>query len=702
MANRKKNNNFDYRNIIFIIVFLLFLILLLFIYLKNSKERFETNTVDVDGLPLPNGPQILEDCKQNYAVINKNQNPSYTVNCNDSAWVKNPKLLCGICDGINGNEISTFSMTDPVTRNPINFYGCSNSTTKNNVSISTGVKWNLPPPSPNSKQPTKLNSYLSDKLTCQFYSQNAVSDLCLMVACSNSCTIYINGKTITQTMDQQYKYYYVQNVKNNANIVIITKTSSSNIFGGVSVSYIWNKQLYILDNNNYTNCANIMSYNVTNQNTDPNLAWSNMWYTDKGMKQLPLWMQNWIRSKDGSTNQIQQMRVSFNVGATNPAYTPSLNNDLVLFLGVQGTADISLETNIPVITNILSNNQHFTTSGSTTKSYVIENISEEYNLKINGSDMNGGGMYFMYLWSGFIYMLDGGTIPMTNFYDTTKSTPLNFNMVNRIEYTKTNLDNYTLDPYVKNRNSQDNSNNPFFVNRWLKANNNNNNTCSISITLQSLSEDMIEYDYQNQNQNKKIDSFMIGNIFMNNNIDKYKTNSSDYNTAKSYCETKCKNKNECNSFSLLYNKTSDNDCILSNVAIATKEDTSTLEKYIKYIFSIFNIDKTYNTPREKKPDTFFMYDNYDTFPKTSFVDLNNVIPNVNVNTTNINECKSVCGIFSDCKGFTTNIAPLATERAFDNETQKFVPGYSCKFLNALPDDLYEDRYKNDLMNSYIL
>jgi hypothetical protein len=189
MTNRKKNNNFDYRNIIFIIVFLLFLILLLFIYLKNSKERFETNTVDVDGLPLPNGPQILEDCKQNYAVINKNQNPSSTVNCNDSAWVKNPKLLCGICDGINGNEISTFSMNDRVTNSPINFYGCSNPNTSNNVSIS-GVTW-VPP---STVQTTKLNSYLTDKLTCQFYSQNVVSDLCLMVACSNSCTIYINGK----------------------------------------------------------------------------------------------------------------------------------------------------------------------------------------------------------------------------------------------------------------------------------------------------------------------------------------------------------------------------------------------------------------------------------------------------------------------------------------------------------------------------
>jgi hypothetical protein len=720
---RTKKSNYNFKNIILILLFVVFIFLLLFIYVRNTKsENFVSSNLSGDGLPFPGGSAILSDCNSGYSRMANN------VDCNKSAWVTNSKLLCGICDGTNANEVSNFTMIDPNTNKPVTLYGCANKNALNAAAIPS-VQWNRP--TDPSIKVRKLNSYLTDRLTCNFYSKNKSSDLCLMVGCSDSCKITINGVNLTQTIPT-YGYYYIPNVLSDANIVITSTTSRSNVFGGIGLSYIWNKQLYILDQNGFENCTNIINYTVDN-----NIGFSKIWYNQKGLVQLPLWMQNWIQSTTGSISQNQKMTLSFKVGDINPNSNGLINNDLVLLLGVNSSADV-----------LLNNIIQTTVNGPTTKSIVIPDVVDGDVLKINGK--GGKGMHFMYLWSGFIYMLDGGINSMFNFNSLSTTTPLDFNIINPIEYTKTNLGDFTYpaSSYIDN---------PFFVRNWLKANNNN---FSMSVTLQSgtqsyglVQEEVKQVQLLSTIQNKKIlpleksssaasgqvvalsapsasgqaaapsasgkslyskqkknyYKFPINPLISSSVpvVKQYSSNKNDYASVSIDCESECNNTENCNFYALSYGSTSKN-CKLLTIPQANNNDISSPDKFGNYFMSPFDMSpdnyKKYYPFDKNGPPYPIIYGtnkNYKQNNNINYIKSNNkIIPEITNQAfaPNPNYCKIACSMIESCKGFTTNKTGLESQMSTDFQNGQRIPGYSCNLLSSISDGGIVD----NKMDTYII
>lgn len=685
---KRKDSKYNCKNIILIIIFIIVIFLLLFIYLRRSNnENFFSN----NGAGVPGGSAILNDCNMNYASIGNN------VNCNKSAWITNSKLLCGICDGTNENGISTFTMTNPKTKVPVTFYGCSNQNTTNNAD-SPPVTW-IPP---SNAQVRKMNSYFSDKLTCNFFSENKISDLCLMVGCSDSCDILLNGKRVNQQMST-YGYYYLPNVASLTSVVITSKTSISNNFGGLSVSYIWNKQLYILDNNGFENCANIINYQVTNQNNQT--PWSKMWFQKKEMTQLPLWMQNWIQSQEGGNTaaSIQQMRLSFNIADTNPNKNGLLNNDLVLLLGVNNSADVLL--NNTIINTITS---------PTTQFLSIPNVSDGDVLKINGKG-NNGGIYFMYIWSGFIYMLDGGINAMNNFNDISTTTPLDFNIINQITYMKTNLNefSYRCDNYISN---------PFFVNKWLAANDNN---FGVSVTLKSGTENygvktkdgsFLSIIKQDSDSPKVAPNSVPKRSYTNNGsallsknipvIQQYTSKKSDYNSISVDCESECDKVTDCNSYTLSPSSTN-NKCNLYKIPLANSNDTSSTKNFMAYAMNTFETNednyKSY-TVNNPVPNMYTAQKNYKQKNNVNYIAQNKdniILPDITESLQkDQNGCKTACSMISNCKGYTVSNSKItpAPVNYGNGETYQPSSGYSCRLLSSISGNGISD----NKMDTYIL
>lgn len=366
----KKNNNNIYI-ILFIIIFIIFLICSIY-YLKkkNIESFFNAKTY------------ILDNCNSN------------SFDCNSNTWVSNPAYLCGICGDSGLNPLLKVQNSDGI------FYGCLPNA-KNNY----GLKWKA------NSNATKVNSFLSSLITCNGFNKGVTSNLYMYVCCDDLCTINVNGTIINQNEGWTVMGGYLfENIKYGDSVTI----NGTNLGGpaGLAVSYFWNKQLFIMENNGYSTCANIIDYIATG-----NSGWSSIYVGD--IPQLLPWMNNWI-------NYTTTMTLSFNVGySKNKAL---LNGDLTLFYGFDDYG------------SVLVNNKTVSSTTSTTTDQEsiytevqVPNVKQRSRIQLNGTNAGGpGGLGLFYIWCGAFYCL--------------QSTISGFNScVNVIQCTTTNTNTYSYD-----------------------------------------------------------------------------------------------------------------------------------------------------------------------------------------------------------------------------------------------------------------
>lgn len=289
------------------LVIAILIIIILFIfnyYLNHNIESFKANTVYSKNY-------ILDNCEHSWAKINNSTRSA----CNNEAWVSKPRYLCGIC----GNDNIPLISLPPAkgSKDPI-LYGC-NTGQKNSL----GLNWN------NSSSTTLSNcdGFLSDLLTCNKMNKQSTADMYLFIQSTSTPNINVKGLTgqsinVSFLGESYYYCYYYQNVTYNT-LFNITVSGMSQGFG---ISYMWNKQLFILDNNGYKNCANIIKYDLNAKH-----LWGNTknGYPDSGM--LP-WMKNWLIMDMNIENPNSNLTIQFNIGHTKEVGT--MNNDLVAWVGV--------------------------------------------------------------------------------------------------------------------------------------------------------------------------------------------------------------------------------------------------------------------------------------------------------------------------------------------------------------------------------
>ena len=252
-----------------------------------------------------------------------------------------------------------------------------------------------------------------------FYNEK-LSNMYLFICCDNYASIQIIGKYINKTFTQSgynsIGSYFLENISLNDKIKIDISNNQGN--GGVCISYIWNKQLYILDENGYDNNANKINYTTTGNNGWTNKIASSIENT------LP-WMKNWI-------SMSSSMSLSFNIG--NTKNSKPLSNDMILFLGIDDKGTVKLNG-----TQVYNKDQPW----NEIINYTIPNVNNNDNLTIDCTNLGGpGGISLTYLWQGYVYAfpssLEGfnSTINIINFTTTNITTFVYCQYITSIGYPK--------------------------------------------------------------------------------------------------------------------------------------------------------------------------------------------------------------------------------------------------------------------------
>jgi len=403
---------------IYLIIVILIIIILFIInyYLNYNIESFRGNSVY-------SKKYILDNCDYKWSKINNVSNKL----CNSEAWVTDPRYLCGICGNDN---IPLISVPPPVNSSNPTFFGCNNGQPND-----LGINWN----NSTNQQLNTCDSFLSDIFTCNKMNKGSTADMYLFIQ-SNSTPNIINSGNYSGTpvnisfAGQSYYYcYYYQNVAYNT---LFTINST-----GFCLSYMWNRQLFILDNNGYQKYANIIKYNLNTQHLWGN---SSNGYPSQGM--LP-WMTNWMIIDINMNNPASSITIDFNIGHTKDV--GRINNDLVAWVGATNFGEFfingqSIYGNSNYIsTNYDSNFYPYSISnGEPTQlaslwpdsviEFHIPNMSNGNTFSVNtiSSDYLPTSLSVTYIWHGIVYSFPS-SLPGFN------------NVVQLLTPTSTNLINYS-------------------------------------------------------------------------------------------------------------------------------------------------------------------------------------------------------------------------------------------------------------------
>ena len=356
--------------ILFFIIFVLILIWFFLLYniRNNNIESFTSS----DNIYAKN--KILNNCNLTWGKKNKNQGL-----CNSSSWVSDPNLLCGICGLDHNNPLYFLKDNDGST-----LYGC-NENNPNPYQLS----WNS-----KGIQTTKVNEVVSNILTCNSYNSNTISDMMLFICFDDYCSISINGKVITnQSGWNTQGIYNYKNIKYGDNVKIVGTNVCAP--GGLALSYIWNKQLFILDNNGFEKSANIIDYIATGATGWDRNTWAS------GMSTIPLWMKNFMTCQycNSCSGCKTQLTLEFKIGHTKQS---QLNNDINMFLGIDDYGIVNKNG-----VQVYNKNQ----SWNNIVNIVIPNVNENDIIDIKCYNGAGpGGIGVLYLWYGFIFSFPQNSI----------------------------------------------------------------------------------------------------------------------------------------------------------------------------------------------------------------------------------------------------------------------------------------------------
>ena len=368
----KRNNNI-YIYLILIIIIILLIISLFYFKKKNIESFFNAKSY------------ILDKCD------------SSLFDCNNNTWISDPAYLCGLCGNSNENPLRVLKKNNEV------FFGCSPYTTNQ-----YGLKWQK------ESNSTTTNSFLSGLTTCNGFNKGVSSTFYMYICCDDYCSVTVNGSV--NNYNAGWNILQAGSFLNIAYGDEIT-INGTNVCapGGVAFCYFWNKQLFIMENNGYSTCANIIDFVATGAT-----GWSSEWIND--VAQLLPWMKNWITMEycPSCSGCETTMSISFKVGYTkNKAL---LNGDLALFWGADDYA------------SILVNGKTVASNTAWTANFqevTVPKVKERSKIQLNGTNGGGpGGIGLFYIWCGLFYCLP--------------STVDNFNSaINVIQYTSTNTEQFT-------------------------------------------------------------------------------------------------------------------------------------------------------------------------------------------------------------------------------------------------------------------
>jgi hypothetical protein len=348
----------------YILIFLVCMILLMFCVNTLKKNYFE-NFVNSSNYGKK---YIIDDCVNTGFGRYGNTDQQKQDICKTQAFVTNPKFLCGICGDENNPLYATGNGKDRM-------YACSSY-----ASNSYGLSWLWS----NYWYP-KVNNFLADIQTCNTVNKGSTSNMYLYVCCDDECTIQINGKNLSQTGWNKIGIYLIENVKYN-DLLTINATNLGGP-GGMCISYIWNNQLFILENNGFENSANIIDFQTTNT-----IGWSNIWANSNAMPTLLPWMKNWINMKAGNSSYA-----TFTCNIGNTKNIGRLTNDLTVFLGIDDSGIVNLNGK-----KVYNKSQ----SWNEMINFNVPNVNHGDLLEINCTNGGGpGGMGVCYLWCGQIFTL---------------------------------------------------------------------------------------------------------------------------------------------------------------------------------------------------------------------------------------------------------------------------------------------------------
>jgi hypothetical protein len=382
--------NFKSILIILICIFLFYIINLAI----NKKESFTSFSPD----------KILENCKDNFGKDYK----KLALDCNKSAFVSEPGYLCGICGDDSNYPVTMIKNSKD---SDLNYYGCG-------TKIYNGLSWNF------NKETITLNKLLAEKITCNNKNKESISNMYLYVCADDSCTkIIIDGNSklvipVNVGSWTKLNSYFIENIKYGTEIEITVENTGGP--GGFCISYIWNKQLYILDNNGFQNTANIINYTCTG-----NKGWDSLWYNTNQITNLFPWMHNWIKIAYSSNDKSPTYgSIKFKIGDTQK--NGFMTNDITVFLGIDDNGSVLLNGN-PIYNK---SKQEWNKSIF----FNIPNVKDNAKLEFKCINTRGpGGIGVAYLRSGYLF-----TLP---------SSEAGFNSVaNIMKYTTTNCDGLTYDP----------------------------------------------------------------------------------------------------------------------------------------------------------------------------------------------------------------------------------------------------------------
>jgi len=266
-----------------------------------------------------------------------------------------------------------------------------------------------------------FNSYLKNKENHEMFEINKSSlnftNMYLFICCDNYAKITIKGKYNNKIIEQSgfntLGNYFLENININDKITIEVSNTVKKC--SLSISYIWNKQLYILNENGYENNAYIIDYKV-NGETD----WNNK--ISSSIEQILPWMKNWI-------SMNKSMTLSFNVG--NKQNINNLSNDMIVFLGIDEQGTVKLNNQI-----VYTKNQPI----NEIETFKIVNVNNGDNLEIDcikSSSGGIGGLSLTYLWLGYVYAFPSNMEGFNSIINIINFSSKNTTTFNYCEYFKT-------------------------------------------------------------------------------------------------------------------------------------------------------------------------------------------------------------------------------------------------------------------------
>jgi hypothetical protein len=440
-----------YLAIVILIIIILFIINY---YLNHNIESFRGNSVY-------SKKYILDNCGYNWSKMNGVPNQL----CNSDAWVTDPRYLCSICGDAN---IPLISVPPPANSTNPTFFGCNNGQPND-----LGINWN----NSTSQQLTPCDPFISDIFTCNKMNKASTADMYLFIQ-SNSTPNIINSGNYSGTpvnvgfAGQSYYYcYYYQNVSYNT---LFTINST-----GFCLSYMWNKQLFILDNNGYQAYANIIKYNL---NTQHIWGTASNGYPAQGM--LP-WMTNWMIIDVNMNNPASSITIDFNIGHTKDV--GQINNDLVAWVGATNFGEVLVNgVSFYGTTNYIysDGNPEPLWQDSVIELYV-PNMSNGDTFAVNtvSGDYLPTCLSVTYIWHGIVYSFPSSLPGFNNVVQLITPTSSNFSNYSDVRFyneyiTEAQLEGYRCTPaqvcvpgFIDYSSSVQPINNLLFNTNWMLQDN---------------------------------------------------------------------------------------------------------------------------------------------------------------------------------------------------------------------------------------